>query len=139
VNINVDLVNETDLAVVVLPHDQFSVFSWNAALLQKAENVDAGAGANRGHEQVERRRRRAVTAAHRRLVGFDREPAVISVHTLAAGKIYLHIHSSHSVTLGRRSVVSGATAPPEISLSQSRYWRVHRSPNSPMSHCARSS
>ena len=91
--LEVDLGDQADVGVELRRHRDARAFRVDPALLHEAEGEDARAGADRGEEQVEGRRRGVVTAAARRLVGLDGEAAVVRVHPLAAGEVDLHLHA----------------------------------------------
>ena len=85
------MADEPGLGVDLAAHAHAGLVGRQPALLQEGQQVDAGASADRRHEEVERRRRATLTAGKDRLVGLYGEALVVGVHSLAAREVDLHI------------------------------------------------
>lgn len=85
---------EAGRLVVVHVLDEPQPVGGDAPRLAEPQRVDAGAGGDRGEEQVVGRRRRAVASGAHRLVGDDGERADLRGHALASGKADVDVHGA---------------------------------------------
>lgn len=73
--------------------NETQIVGGNAARATKTGNVKTGASSQRSEKIIERRGRRVLAAARRRLVGLHGETFEMRVHARAAGKVNEHVHN----------------------------------------------
>lgn len=82
---------ELAAGIRMVPLHEPDPFRRNPARLTEPEDVDTGAGGERGQEEIEGSRCRAIAAERSRLIGLHMERTDVRIDAFAARKCYVNV------------------------------------------------